>query len=314
MFGSMQSQRQVETRCGRQARPSIARVAGFTLIELLVVIGIIAILVSLLLPALQKARNSAKLVACTSNLRQIGMGFQLYAQHNRGWWPVSRTGTVTNWFNDATYGTGFNEGPGLEMMLAQYTGAKADVTSTGPGAKYVAGGIWLCPASTMRKVASSDPNWLTRYSSDIAGENAKGNGYAGLLYHWWYEPSAYPTEGGRPAVSVANKAMNTGQSPWRAMKHFPRQYHAQVPVHFCSKRGSTAEAHAWVRQESWHFPNGRPTAFLDGHVAVLRNRLHQGNFSNVFVANPPASIHAYIRPYSDATWLWEANPFALSEY
>jgi len=58
---------------------------GFTLVELLVVVGIIAILVALLLPALNKAREQANSIRCMSNLRQISMGLFAYAAENNGW-------------------------------------------------------------------------------------------------------------------------------------------------------------------------------------------------------------------------------------
>lgn len=115
---------------------------GFTLIELLVVIAIIALLASMLLPALQQARETGRKIKCVSNLRQIGLTLQMYVDDNDGYFPSAGYYADSPWTGWASplYYAGYIKDRGIlacPTLSGKYVwGSSNPATQTGPRITY----------------------------------------------------------------------------------------------------------------------------------------------------------------------------------
>lgn len=120
--------------------------AGFTLIELLVVSTIVVLLIALLLPSLAAAREAARRVRCMGHLRQIGLGYHLYAQDHDGWtWSQNGSGDSIRLRKGGAYlGTG--------LLLQEGILISPDV--------------FKCPSAQPRVGAGSERIQYVRYSLD----------------------------------------------------------------------------------------------------------------------------------------------------
>ena len=180
--------------------PNAGRKPGFTLVELLVVIGIIALLVSMLLPALGKARDQAAAAQCLSNMRQVSNAMVMYINANKGRIPLMRLDANparTIWPGGFYYAN--------ELVRGRFIKAPSGVASNGNDALAFAN-PFKCPKGL--EEFSGQPNSLTPTSA--ANFNrfsmASTQGNETLRVPTWYTiPSSrwgpITTSNGQPAFT-----------------------------------------------------------------------------------------------------------------
>ena len=242
---------------------------GFTLVELLVVIGIIALLISILLPTLSSARRQANSVKCLSNLRQIGTAFVLYANEYKGTFPVA-----VHEVGNAKYP--INEEHRWPDLIAPFVSAVKDMKYDNLEDIRRSSVIWGCPEWT-----KTDDYDATNLADRVRV------GYGMNYYNTYFEPQ------GDSVVAYISKTSTNGQyirqSKWT--KSSERGLIADAWAHVISTPGTITSSSKWqpfddVKWGAFYVDGRRhmkPTAtklqtynekglnmlFCDGHAASV---------------------------------------------
>lgn len=230
----------------KKRRPALWEAArGFTLVELLVVISIIAILISLLLPALAKAKEAANDLACAANIRSLCQVTEAYDSSNQGLYPLM----VNNW-----YDLYYNPNPAFGVLRAGINNNGSWIT---PFAQWV-----LAPYLRSGKY---DLNWANNSNYSTEAQSLTGNKTLPLFI----DPCVQANMGGENAQLLLNPgAGDYFYNDWIAggTRDAEVKTPSQAVLWFCEIFQN------WTPKEYPHHPNSpNPwinVGYADGHVGI----------------------------------------------
>lgn len=258
---------------------------GFTIVELLVVIGIITVLVAIIMPSLQKARRSAVMLQCASNMRQIGAAVAGYAADNRGVLPFAAMKVTPP-------GGGSHASMwclSWDDLISDYLGQKMTTTEKESAFNYKGIRVLQCPADSIESIYDTPGVQRRSYALVRAAMTTAKDGkpFAGVAGEWTVGSlAAYvPNQKFQLKITQVRQASGTllaveHANTWNAQGYDYEAY-VDVPgqvspyVSYIGNPLTTIQARQTFHGERWNF------LFVDGHVDALRleDTLGTGDFN-----------------------------------